>query len=296
MKDNIFSGVCTALVTPFTDKGVALDVLTQLLEFQIRKGVRTVVLCGTTGESPTLSDREKEEIFRAASSVCRGRCRILAGTGSNDTQHAVALSQMAQEQGADGLLVVSPYYNKATFDGILAHYNAICQAVSIPVIAYNVPSRTGLDMSVAVYRELAKLEGLLGVKEAGGNISKIGEIFARCPRDFYVWSGNDDQTVPILALGGCGVVSVASNIVPKEMLHLVQAARDGNYPEAARLQRQLLPLMQALFSQVNPIPVKAALELMGFRVGKCRLPLTSLGEKEYFALKKEMNRLSIGAS
>ena len=274
MKKPLFTGVCTALVTPFLGNAVNYPLLELLLGRQIAAGIEAVVLCGTTGESPTLSDCEKLEIFRRCARYAGGRCKIIAGTGSNDTQHAVALSAAAEAAGADALLVVSPYYNKATADGLLTHYSAIAGAVHIPVIVYNVPSRTGVDIPVSVYRELSKIPNIAGVKEASTDMGKISKIRAICPDDFSLWSGNDDLTTPILALGGQGVISVLSNVLPEQTQALARAALDGDFDTAADLQLRLLPLTEALFREVNPIPVKAAMKLVGYDCGTCRLPLT----------------------
>lgn len=274
MKKPLFTGVCTALVTPFLGNAVNYPLLELLLGRQIAAGIEAVVLCGTTGESPTLSDCEKLEIFRRCARYAGGRCKIIAGTGSNDTQHAVALSAAAEAAGADALLVVSPYYNKATAEGLLTHYSAIAGAVHIPVIVYNVPSRTGVDIPVSVYRELSKIPNIAGVKEASTDMGKISKIRAICPDSFALWSGNDDLTAPILALGGQGVISVLSNVLPEQTQALTRAALDGDFDTAADLQLRLLPLTEALFREVNPIPVKAAMKLVGYDCGTCRLPLT----------------------
>lgn len=286
MKKPLFTGVCTALVTPFLGNAVNYPLLELLLGRQIATGIEAVVLCGTTGESPTLSDCEKLEIFRRCARYAGGRCKIIAGTGSNDTQHAVALSAAAEAAGADALLVVSPYYNKATADGLLTHYSAIAGAVHIPVIVYNVPSRTGVDIPVSVYRELSKIPNIAGVKEASTDMGKISKIRAICPDDFSLWSGNDDLTVPILALGGQGVISVLSNVLPEQTQALARAALDGDFDTAADLQLRLLPLTEALFREVNPIPVKAAMKLVGYDCGTCRLPLTPASSETVAKLKE----------
>lgn len=286
MKKPLFTGVCTALVTPFLADAVNYPLLELLLRRQIDAGIEAVVLCGTTGESPTLSDCEKLEIFRRCARYADGRCKIIAGTGSNDTRHAVALSAAAEAAGADALLVVSPYYNKATPEGLLTHYSAIAGAVHIPVIVYNVPSRTGVDIPVSVYRELSKLPNIAGVKEAGTDMGKISKIRANCPDSFALWSGNDDLTAPILALGGLGVISVLSNVLPEQTQALARAALDGDFDTAADLQLRLLPLMEALFREVNPIPVKAAMKLIGYDCGPCRLPLTPASSETVAKLKE----------
>lgn len=285
MKKPIFTGVCTALVTPFWGSSINYPILEQLLKRQIDAGIEAVVISGTTGESPTLTDVEKIELFRRAKQYVGDDCKILAGTGSNNTEHAVALSKAAEAVGVDGLLVVTPYYNKATSEGLLAHYSAIAGAVHIPVIAYNVPSRTGVDIPVEVYACLAKIPNLAGVKEASADIRKIARIRAACPGDFYVWSGNDDQIAAVMSLGGQGVVSVLSNVAPLETQALAQAALNGDFDTAADLQIRLLPLIEALFCEVNPIPVKAAMKLIGYDCGGCRLPLTPMSRDNLERLK-----------
>ena len=255
MKNVLFTGACTALVTPFLNGEVNYPMMEQLLKRQIDAGIRAVVICGTTGESPTLSDSEKIELFRRSKKYAADRCLIIAGTGSNSTEHTIALSKAAEAVGVDALLVVSPYYNKATPDGLVSHYSAVAASVHIPVILYNVPSRTGLDVPVSVYQCLAQIPNIVGVKEASTDISKIAKIKAACPNDFAVWSGNDDQAAAVVSLGGCGIISVLSNVLPKETQAMIQAALDGDFDTAADLQIRMLPLIEALFSEVSPIPV-----------------------------------------
>jgi len=278
MKSSFFTGACTALVTPFLDHNVNYPMLEQLLRRQINAGISTVVLCGTTGESATLSDTEKLEIIRRGKEFVGDRCRIIAGTGSNSTEHAVALSQAAQKVGADGLLVVTPYYNKATPEGLFAHYLSIAHAVSIPVILYNVPSRTGVEIPISIYKRLAQVPNIIGVKEASTSISKIARVIRETGPDFAVWSGNDDMAVPVISLGGQGVISVISNLYPEKVAAMTDAALDGDLDTAAALQTQMLELCDLMFSEVNPIPVKAALNCMGYDCGGCRLPLTAPGK------------------
>ena len=279
-----FTGVCTALVTPFLQNEVNYPMLERLLQFQMDAGIRNIVICGTTGESPTLSDTEKLELFRRSKAFVGENCRIIAGTGSNCTEHAVALSRAAEQTGVDGLLLVSPYYNKATPQGLYAHFSAIAGAVHIPCILYNVPSRTGVDIPVEIYRSLSRIPNIVGVKEACGDIVKIAKIKAVCP-GFSVWSGNDDQIVPVMSLGGAGVISVLSNVAPEKTKAMADAALDGDFDTASALQIELLPLIQGLFSQVNPIPVKAAMREIGFDCGNCRLPLTVLSSRMLEQLK-----------
>ena len=276
MKNSLFSGVCTALVTPFLNQDVNYPMLEQLLKRQIDAQIEAVVICGTTGEAPTLSDQEKITLFSRAKDYVKEQCLVIAGTGSNCTEHAIQLSIAAEEVGADALLVVSPYYNKATADGLYRHYRSIADAVHIPVIVYNVPSRTGLDIPVSVYQKLAEIPNIVGVKEASTDICKITRIRAACPADFAVWSGNDDQTVAAMALGAQGVISVISNVAPLETQIMAQAALGGDFDSAADLQRKLMPLTELLFCEVNPVPVKAAMECIGYDCGECRLPLGTL--------------------
>lgn len=293
MRRPFFTGACTALVTPFREGKIHSSMLELLLERQIQSGIRAVVICGTTGEAPTLSDTEKIELFRVAKKYTGERCKIIAGTGSNDTAHTVHLSLEAEQYGADGLLVVSPYYNKATPEGLYLHYSAIARAVHIPVILYNVPSRTGVDIPVEVYRRLAEIPNIVGVKEASTDIRKIGNIRQVCPLDFAVWTGNDDMVVPMMAMGALGVISVASNVVPMEVQAMAQAALDGDFDTGASLQIQLLPLIQGLFSEVNPIPVKEAMKMLGYDCGECRLPLCQMSTPNRKKLMNCINGFAI---
>ena len=267
-----FTGVCTALVTPFIRGEVNYPMLERLLQYQMDAGIRNIVICGTTGESPTLTDGEKLEMFRRAKEYVGENCKIIAGTGSNCTEHAVRLSRAAEALGADGLLLVSPYYNKATPEGLFAHYSAIASAVQIPCILYNVPSRTGVDIPVEVYGRLSRISNIAGAKEASSDIVKIARILSECP-GFPVWSGNDDQIVPVMALGGSGVISVLSNVAPEKTKAMADAALDGDFDTASALQRDLNPLINLLFLDTNPIPVKYAMRYAGFDCGSCRLPL-----------------------
>lgn len=276
MKHSLFTGLCTALVTPFVDGKLNLPMLDILIRRQIDAGVEAIVLAGTTGESPTLSESEKMALFRRGVEAARGECRIIAGTGSNCTAHAVDLSLKAQDCGVDGLLVVTPYYNKATPAGLVKHYTAITEAVDIPLIVYNVPSRTGVDIPLPVCRELSKNPKIAGIKEANPDIVKALRIVSECGNQLPVYSGNDDQTVAVMSIGGKGVISVASNVLPLEMNAMVTAAKNGEFDLAGLMQRKLLPLMDLMFCQVNPIPVKAAMRYVGFDVGPCRLPLDGL--------------------
>ena len=285
MNHPFFTGVCTALVTPFLKDSVNYPMLEQLLRRQYDAGIRAVVICGTTGESATLTDEEKLTMFRYAKKSMPEDLRIIAGTGSNSTVHAIALSQAAQDAGADALLVVSPYYNKATPEGLYLHYAAIASSVQIPVILYNVPSRTGVDIPVEVYRRLSQIPNIAGVKEASSDIRKLARIRSQCPDHFTVWCGNDDLAVAAMALGAKGLISVVSNIEPEITGSMIGAALDGDFDTATALQLSLLPLIDALFQEVNPIPVKAAMAIIGYDCGSCRMPLCSPSEETSALLK-----------
>ena len=278
MKEPLFTGAATALVTPFLGDSINYPMLEQLLRRQIDAGIEAVVIAGTTGESATLSDGEKLELFRRAKDYVGNRCKIIAGTGSNSTRHTMELSMAAEQTGVDGLLLVSPYYNKATPEGLYAHYLAVAHSVSLPVILYNVPTRTGVDIPVSVYRKLAEVPNIAGVKETVSDMKKLVEIADTCPEDFTVWCGSDELTAAYLALGAKGVISVASNVMPEEVSDLTDAGLDGDFDTALSLQIGLRPLNEFLFCEVNPIPVKALLKEMGLDCGSCRLPLTSLSE------------------
>lgn len=285
MKDPLFCGVCTAMVTPFLNGNINYPMAEQLLRRQIDAGIRAVVVAGTTGESPTLSDAEKITLFHRCKEYVRDECLIIAGTGSNSTAHAIELSKAAENAGADALLVVSPYYNKATPDGLYIHYSAVARSVHIPVILYNVPSRTGVDIPVSVYRRLSQLPNIVGVKEASADIVKLARIRRECGDGFTIWCGNDDQVVPAMSLGAKGVISVLSNACPAEAVTMCEAALKGDYESASLLQCSLLPLIDLLFCEVNPIPVKEAMRLSGFDCGDCRLPLSRMSEDNLTRLK-----------
>lgn len=286
MKEPLFCGVCTALVTPFLDDRVNYPMMEQLLRRQVDAGIEAVVICGTTGEAPTLSDSEKLELYSRAKAYVGNTCKIIAGTGSNCTRHALELSVAAEDCGADGLLVVTPYYNKATPAGLFEHYAHIAAAVGIPVIAYNVPSRTGVDMSADVYTQLSRIPNMVGIKEASTDITKITKILRSCGNSMTVWTGNDDMTVPAMALGAKGVISVLSNVLPAETQAMCRAALAGDFETAAAIQREFQMLIEALFSEVNPIPVKEAMGFLGFDCGYCRLPLTPMSEEKRSILGK----------
>lgn len=275
MKKPLFWGVSTALVTPFLEGCVNYPLMEQLIRRQMDAGIHSLVLAGTTGEAPTLSDVEKFELFHRSKKYVGNDCQIIAGTGTNSTKRAIEMSIAAEKAGVDALLVVAPYYNKGNAEGLYNHFASIANAVSIPVIVYNVPSRTGVDIPVSVYTQLSYIENIAGVKEASADITKITKIRNSCNGALPVWSGNDDQIVPVLSLGGCGVISVLSNVLPVETVAMTQAALDGDFDTAAAIQCQLQPLIDLLFCEVNPIPVKYAMKHVGFDCGGYRLPLAS---------------------
>ena len=286
MNQPLFTGACTALVTPFLNHEINYPMLEQLLRRQLDAGIEAIVICGTTGESPALSDEEKLELFRRAKKYVGTTCRIIAGTGSNCTKRAAQLSKKAEQTGVDGLLVVSPYYNKANPDGLYRHYEAIAAATQLPVIVYNVPSRTGMDISPESCSALSRITNIVGIKEASADITKFTKILRLCGERMTVWSGNDDMTVAAAALGAKGVISVLSNVCPVLTQAMTRAALDGDFDTAAALQIQLQPLVETLFSDVNPIPVKAAMDIIGYDCGDCRLPLGKLSEEKRSRLKQ----------
>ena len=287
MSEPLFTGACTALVTPFLDGKVNYPMLEQLLRRQLDAGIRAVVICGTTGEAPTLTDDEKLELFRCAKTYVGKDCLIVAGTGSNCTSHAAALSLAAENAGADALLIVSPYYNKATAEGLVAHYMTIAHSVGIPIIVYNVPGRTGVDIPVSVCKRIAPIPNIAGIKEACNDITKITRLCTDCA-DFTVWTGNDDMIVPAISLGAKGVISVLSNVLPVQTQSMAQAALAGDLDTAAALQQQLQPLVELLFCEPNPIPVKAAMRYIGYDCGSPRLPLTELSAENKARLRKAL--------
>ena len=275
----MFTGAAVAIVTPFTNNEVDYEALGNIIEDQIKNKTDAIVICGTTGESSTLTDEEHKECIKYAVEKSAGRVPVIAGTGSNDTDYAIALSQYACDVGADALLLVTPYYNKATQKGLVKNFMTIADAVTKPIILYNVPSRTGVNIATSTYKELAKHERIVAAKEASGNISAIAELIAECGNELDVYSGNDDQIVPIMSLGGKGVISVLSNVLPLETHNMCKACLDGDFKTAASLQLKYLELINNLFIEVNPIPVKTAMHLMGYCSEEMRLPLCEMDEK-----------------
>ena len=279
MKKCLFTGVATALATPFNEKGVNVPEFKKFIDFQISSGVNALVVCGTTGEASTMTQEEKIQAIECAISTSNKRVPVIVGTGSNDTSTVIINSAIAEELGADGLLVVTPYYNKTTQTGLIEHFRAIASSVSIPIILYNVPSRTGMNIAPETCFELSKINNIVGIKEASGNISQVAKIARLCGNDFTIYSGNDDQIVPILSLGGKGVISVLSNVKPELTCSITNSFFKNDINEACYRQLQALPLIDALFAETNPIPVKAAINMLGFNFGSPRLPLVECSSK-----------------
>ena len=291
MKAPVFTGSGVAIVTPMLpDRTINFEKLDELIEFQLQNGTDSIVICGTTGETPTLTEQEHLEAFSHAVKTVGGRCPVIAGTGSNSTAHCVALSQAAEQSGADAVLVVTPYYNQASRRGLVAHYTAVADAVNVPVIIYNVPSRTGVSMTVEAYRELSAHPRINGVKEASGDVALAARTIAACGDSFNVWSGNDDQIVPLMSVGACGVISVLANLMPKETAHTAHLCLEDRFLEAGREQVRLMDMIDALFCEVNPIPVKTALNLIGFNAGPLRLPLCDMAPENLERLKAALRR------
>lgn len=284
----LFKGSGVAIVTPFDNDGINFNRLGELIEWHISQNTDAIIICGTTGESSTMSEEEKKSAIKFAVEKVNGRIPVIAGTGSNNTKHAIELSKYAEEVGSDALLIVTPYYNKTTQKGLIEHYKTVANNVNIPIIVYNVPGRTGLNVLPATLKELAKHPNIKAVKEASGNISQVAEIARLCSEDFYIYSGNDDMVVPLLSLGGKGVISVVANILPKDTHNMVIDFLNGNIEDAKNLQLKMKGLIDALFIETNPIPIKTAMNLLGMDVGKLRLPLTSMTEKNLNTLIKEM--------
>jgi 4-hydroxy-tetrahydrodipicolinate synthase len=287
---SLFKGSGVAIVTPFKeDESINFEKLGELIDWQIEESTDALIICGTTGEAATMDDNEHKEAIRFAVEKVAGRIPVIAGTGSNNTAHAIEMSQFAESVGVDGLLVVTPYYNKGTQNGLVKHYTVIADSVNIPIIVYNVPGRTGVNILPETVAELAKHANIQGVKEASGNISQVVEVARLVPDDFYIYSGNDDMIVPLLSVKGDGVISVVANIAPKDTHDMVMKFHAGDLKGACELQLKMKALIDALFKEVNPIPVKTALNLMGREVGGFRLPLCEMSEGPLENLKKEMS-------
>ena len=291
MKKILFKGCGTAISTPFDENGVNLKEFERLIKDQIQKKVDAIIVCGTTGESSTMTTEEKKQAIECAVKTANGRIPIIAGTGGNNTKQVIENSKLAESLGVDGVLIVTPYYNKCTQKGLIEHYKVIAQSVSLPIILYSVPSRTGVNIEPKTCLELSKIENIVAIKEASGNISQVAEIAHLCGDNLHIYSGNDDQILPILSLGGLGVISVLSNVKPEYTHNIVQNFFDGNIEKATKMQLDALPLIKALFSEVNPIPVKAVLNIQGYDFGLPRLPLTPMTDEKMEVLKQELNNL-----
>lgn len=293
MRKTLFTGSCVAIVTPMNENGVDFDSFGKLLDFHLANQTDAIVVCGTTGEASTMPDAEHLSCIEFAVKKINHRIPVIAGTGSNDTPHAVYLSKSAEALGADGLLLVTPYYNKATQKGLIRHFNTIANSVSIPCLLYNVPGRTGVNIAPETVLELSKTPNIVGIKEASGNIALTAKIAAICPEDFAIYSGNDDMIVPILSLGGKGVISVLANVLPKETHDMVDLYLKGKTAESTALQLKYLDLVNSLFIEVNPIPVKTALNLMGMNAGILRMPLCEMEEKNLAVLKSSLEKAGL---
>lgn len=287
MKKPIFTGSGVAIVTPFTNDGVDYDKLGELIEFHIANKTDAIIICGTTGEASTMPDEEHLSVIKYTVEKTNGRIPVIAGTGSNDTPHAIKLSQAAESYGCDGLLIVTPYYNKTTKKGLYLHYKAIAESVNIPIILYNVPGRTKMSFAIDTLKELAKIDNIVGIKEASGDISYLTHVAAEVS-ELAIYSGNDDMVVPTLSVGGVGVISVAANIIPEDMHEMCQSYFDGDVKKSAAMQLRALDLIDKLFIEVNPVPVKNAMNMLGYNVGPLRMPLCDLEDENAEKVKKSM--------
>lgn len=294
MKQPIFTGAGVAIVTPF-DENLKVDypALRELIEYQIAHKTDAIIICGTTGEGSTLEHEEHVEAIRFTVECVNKRIPVIASTGSNDTAYSLKLSRAAEEAGADGLLLITPYYNKTSQEGLIRHFTYVADRVNLPIILYNVPSRTGCEIKPETYAVLSKHKMIYGVKEASGNLSTIAKTMSLCDEDFYVYSGNDDQITAIMSLGGKGVISVLSNILPEEAHNIAQAALDGDFKKSAELQLKYLELCDAMFMDVNPIPVKMAMKMMGMKVGSLRLPLCDMNQANTDKLKAVLKKYAL---
>lgn len=293
MKPIIFKGCGTALATPFDEQGINFKVFEKMIESQIENGVDALIVCGTTGESSTMTEKERKDAIKFVVDIAKKRVPVIAGTGSNNTAQTIAMCKYAEEVGADACLVVTPYYNKTTQGGLVAHYSAVASSTKLPIILYSVASRTGVNILPETCLELSKIPNIVAIKEASGNISQIAKIAELCGDNLHIYSGNDDQVIPILSLGGLGVISVLSNVAPKYTHDMCINYFDGKHDEALKMQLDALNLISSLFSEVNPIPVKYALNLMGYDFGKPRLPLVELTDKNKVVLENEMKKMKL---
>lgn len=291
MKDIIFKGCGTAICTPFDEKGeVNYDVFEKFIEFQIENKVDSIIVCGTTGESATMSVDEKKEVIEFVVKKVNKRIPVIAGTGSNNTIEAVNMTKYAESVGADGGLIVTPYYNKTTQKGLIKHYERIAQNTNLPIILYNVPSRTGVNIEPETCVELSKIKNIVGIKEASGNVSQIAKIASLCGNELAIYSGNDDQILPVLSIGGIGVISVMSNIKPEYVHNMICEYKKGNIEKAEEMQIKALELINLLFCEVNPIPIKSALRIIGYNFGEPRLPLVKMSDENLIKLESALKK------
>ncbi|KGO15713.1 4-hydroxy-tetrahydrodipicolinate synthase [Clostridium botulinum] len=290
---SIFKGSGVAIITPFTEKGVDFNKLSELIEWHIKSKTDAIIVCGTTGEATTMTETEKKETIKFVVDKVNKRIPVIAGTGSNNTAASIAMSKWAESIGVDGLLVITPYYNKTTQKGLVKHFKAVSDAVNTPIIIYNVPGRTGLNIAPSTLKELCKDKNIVAVKEASGNISQVAQIKALCGDKLDIYSGNDDQIIPILALGGIGVISVLANVIPEDVHNMCELYLTGKVNEALKIQLDSLALTNALFIETNPIPVKTAMNLMNMKVGDLRLPLCEMNENNLEILKKELKAYNL---
>ena len=293
MKKVLFRGCGTAIATPFTEDNINLTEFAKLVEYQINEGIDAIIVCGTTGESSTMTLEEKKTLIKFSVELIDKRVPLIVGAGSNNTATSIEMSQYAESVGADGLLLVTPYYNKTTQEGLIHHYNSIANKTTLPIILYNVPSRTGLNILPETCLELSKTENIVAIKEASGNISQIAKIASSCGNNLSIYSGNDDQNIPILSLGGIGAISVLSNVAPRFTHNMIYDFLNGNIEKARFAQLQSLELIESLFCEVNPIPVKTALNMMGYNFGKPRLPLIDMSESGKQRLKKSLENFNL---
>ncbi len=287
-----FTGSGVAIITPFNGNGTNYDELGNLIEMHVENSTDAIIICGTTGEASTMPDGEHMAVIEYAVKKAAGRIPVIAGTGSNDTGHAVELSKKAEAAGADGLLQVTPYYNKCTQKGLIGHFRAVAEAVKIPVILYNIPGRTGMNISIDTLKELAKIENIVGIKEASGNMSYTAQVAAEIP-ELYIYSGNDDMIMPVMSLGGKGVISVVANILPKETHDICHKYLSGDTQGALGLQLSMLDLINSLFCEVNPIPIKTAMNILGYNAGNLRMPLSEMEPKNFERLKKSLEAFGV---
>ena len=292
MKTLPFTGSGVAIITPFDENGVNFDELAKLIEMHIANKTDAIVICGTTGEASTMPNEEHLSAIEFTIKTVNGRIPVIAGTGSNDTIHAIELTKKAEEMGADGILSVTPYYNKTTQKGLVEHFTAIANSVKIPIILYNVPSRTGMNISIDTLKKLAKVDNIVAIKEASGNISYTAKIAAEIP-ELYIYSGNDDMIVPVMSLGGKGVISVVANIMPEETHNICEYYLNGDVQKSLKLQLEMLELINNLFIEVNPVPIKTAMNLLGYKAGNLRLPLTDMEDNNLEVLKNSLKKMNL---